>query len=308
MSRRGNARVAYRDIDGLLLFDKSVGPSSNQALQRVRRLFRARKAGHCGSLDPFASGVLPICFGEATKFSNYLLDADKIYRAECRLGIRTATGDVEGEVLEALPVRVTEADVRAAMAGLTGDIEQVPPMYSALRHEGKRLYQLARAGETVARKPRPIRIHRFELCELEGERLSFEVFCSKGTYVRTLAEDLGAALGCGAHLTALRRTAVDQFDESDSTDEAGLLSLAEQGEAALDARLLSISTMLAHIPERRLTEEEARAIRHGKAISNASDAVPGIHRLVDSGGGFIGLGEISPEGVVKAKRLMNTGR
>ncbi len=308
MSRRSADRGAWRDVDGLLLFDKSVGLSSNQALQRVRRLYRARKAGHCGSLDPLASGLLPICFGEATKFSAYLLDADKVYRADCKLGVTTDTGDAEGEIIDSRPVDVSETDVRAAMTGLTGDIEQVPPMYSALRHEGRRLYELARAGETVERKPRSIRILRFELLELDGDRLTFEVHCSKGTYVRTLAEDLGAALGCGAHLTALRRTAVQQFDAAQSIDEAGLSSLLEQGEAAIDARLVSISTMLAHFPEWRLTDAQTRAIRHGKSISNPPGTTPGLHRLVDPEGEFIGLGEIAPDGSLKAKRLMNTGR
>ena len=308
MSRRSAAHGAWRDVDGLLLFDKPVGLSSNQALQRVRRWYRARKAGHCGSLDPLASGLLPICFGEATKFSSYLLDADKVYRADCRLGISTDTGDAEGEIVERRPVEVSTSAVRAAMAGLTGEIEQVPPMYSALRHQGRRLYELARAGETVERQPRSIRIFRFDLLELDGDRLVFEVHCSKGTYVRTLAEDLGKALGCGAHLTALRRTAVQQFDAAQSLDEAGLVSLAEQGEAATDARLIPISTMLAHFPECRLTAAQTRAIRHGKSVPDPAGTTPGIHRLVDPEGEFIGLGEIAPEGSLKAKRLMNTGR
>ena len=308
MSRGSGGRVAWRGVDGLLLFDKSVGLSSNQALQRVRRLYRARKAGHCGSLDPLASGLLPICFGEATKFSSYLLDADKVYRADCQLGVTTDTGDAEGEVVVRRPVEVSEAGLRTAMAGLTGEIEQVPPMYSALRHQGKRLYELARAGETVERRPRSIRIFRLDLLEFEGDRLVFEVHCSKGTYVRTLAEDLGEALGCGAHLTALRRTAVQQFDAATSLDEAALSALAGQGEAEIDARLIPIPIMLAHFPECRLTDAQTRAIRHGKSISDPVGATSGIHRLVDPEGDFIGLGEIAGEGELKAKRLMNTGR
>jgi len=179
--------------------------SSNAALQKVRWLFNANKGGHTGSLDPLATGVLPLCLGEATKFSQYLLDADKAYVTEARLGMTTATGDAEGDVLEIKPVNVTLADVEALLPRFTGEIDQVPPMYSALKHEGQPLYKLARAGETIERKARTITISQLKVLGLEGDRLQLEVHCSKGTYIRSLVEDIGAALGCGAHVSALRR-------------------------------------------------------------------------------------------------------
>ena len=308
MSRRGAARGDTRDVDGFLIFDKPVGVSSNRALQRVRRRFRARKAGHCGSLDPLASGVLPICLGEATKFSSYLLDADKAYRADCRLGVTTTTADAEGEVVVTRPVAVTVAEVHAAMDGLRGVIEQVPPMYSALHHEGKRLYELARAGETVTRQPRKVSISGLELIELDGDRLVFDVRCSKGTYVRTLAEDLGEALGCGAHLTGLRRTAVGRFALEQSLDEAALDALAEAGEDRLDSVLLPVEAMLEHFPPCRLTAQEARAIRQGKVLEGVVFEAPGIHRLFAPDEVYLGLGEIAENGRLRAKRLMNTAR
>lgn len=205
-------RSKRRDVDGILIFDKPLGMSSNAALQKVRWLFNASKGGHTGSLDPLASGVLPLCLGEATKFSQYLLDADKTYITEARLGMTTSTGDAEGEVLEIKPCQVTLAEVQALLPRFTGEIEQIPPMYSALKHDGQPLYKLARAGETVERKPRSVTIRQLTLLGLEGDRLRLQVHCSKGTYIRTLVEDIGAALGCGAHVAELRRVQAGPFD------------------------------------------------------------------------------------------------
>ncbi|MDX1381649.1 MAG: tRNA pseudouridine(55) synthase TruB, partial [Xanthomonadales bacterium] len=226
-----------RPVHGIVLLDKPAGLSSNQALQRVKRLYDAQKAGHTGNLDPFATGMLPACLGEATKTAGFMLDADKRYRAVAELGTRTGTGDPEGATVETAPVPELDEDrIRAAMAGLTGEIRQVPPMHSALKHQGRPLYELARRGETVERKARQVTIHALELLDWTSPRLEFEVHCSKGTYVRVLAEDLARALGTVAHLVALRRLEVAPFDPQ------GMVTLAqlEQSQAAgtLDAHLL----------------------------------------------------------------------
>ncbi|MGB5440817.1 MAG: tRNA pseudouridine(55) synthase TruB, partial [Gammaproteobacteria bacterium] len=204
-----------RPVNGILLLDKPAGVTSNAALQIVKKLYRARKAGHTGSLDPLATGLLPICFGEATKISGFLLDADKDYLVTCKLGERTTTGDAEGEVEQRRPVeRVTEKLVRKAMQGFIGDIEQIPPMYSALKHKGERLYKLARQGIEVERAPRQVTIFEMELTDFSLPEATFRVHCSKGTYVRTLIEDIGEVLGCGAHVIRLRRLGVGPFDSS----------------------------------------------------------------------------------------------
>jgi len=234
-------RRDYRDIDGILILDKPIGVSSNQALQQVRKLFRARKAGHCGSLDPLATGVLPICLGEATKFSSYLLGANKSYRAICRLGQTTTTGDAEGEVTATAAVCVDAAQIEEVLPCFVGEIEQIPPMYSALKHQGKRLYQLAREGKQVEREPRRIRIYRLELLSFDGENLEIDVSCSKGTYIRTLAEDLGKRLGCGAHIVGLHRSSVDAFDEDDVVTMEHLQSLQQPQDAdRLESVLLPV--------------------------------------------------------------------
>jgi tRNA pseudouridine55 synthase len=302
---RGGGR---RDIDGVLLLDKPLGGSSNLALQRVRRLFNARKAGHCGSLDPLATGLLPICLGQATRFSSYLLGAAKTYRASCRLGQVTATGDAEGEIIAQRPVDVDLARVSAALAGFVGRIEQVPPMYSALKHEGRRLYELAREGREVERKPREVEIFHLELLQFDSPVLDFEVRCSSGTYVRTLAEDIGEALGCGAHLTALRRTEVDDLSVADACTLERIEALAGQGGAALDALLRPASAALARYPRLDLDTDSAIRIRHGKRFAAPAARDPGLYRLFAADGDFIGLGEIGPDGLVGAKRLMNTAR
>jgi len=307
MGKRGRSRD-YRDVDGILILDKPVGCSSNQALQQVRTLYRARKAGHCGSLDPLASGVLPVCLGEATKFSSYLLGANKTYRATCRLGETTTTGDAEGEVVERRPVRVDKAQISQCFAQFVGEITQIPPMYSALKHQGKRLYQLAREGKEVERKPRQVKIFHLELLSFSTDCLSFEVSCSKGTYIRTLGEDIGALLGCGAHLTALRRTTVDTFVEQDAVTLERLQLLEQQGGHQLDDLLLPVTMALTQFPELTLNASSSLEISQGKRIQLGASGPAGLCRLMTDEGRFLGLGEVAPDGELAAKRLMNTAR
>ena len=247
-------RVPRRALHGVLLLDKPSGLSSNDALQRARRLYRAEKAGHTGTLDPLASGLLPICFGAATKFAQASLDADKAYRATLALGVTTTTGDAEGEVVARRPVRVDRGAIDAACARFVGPLDQVPPMHSALKHRGRALYDYARAGVSVERAPRRVTVRRLDVVESDGERLVLDVVCSKGTYVRTLAEDLGAALGCGAHLSALRRTASGALRVEDA---ATLDALQALDEAQRDARLLPPDVLVAHWPPVSLPDDEA---------------------------------------------------
>ena len=298
----------FRDVDGILLLNKPRGLSSNQALQRARFLYRARKAGHCGSLDPLATGVLPVCFGQATRFSGYLLGAGKAYRASCRLGQTTASGDAEGEVLQTREVDVDAAQVETVLARFRGPIEQVPPMYSALRHEGKRLYQLAREGQSVDRPSRPVTIYRLELLDLEAGRLDIDVACSKGTYIRTLAEDIGAALGCGAHLASLHRYRVEDFVEDDAHGLDELETLQHDDPEQLDRLLLPVDATLARFPELELDADRSRDMRHGKAVFVDPPGPPGLYRIRACEGVFLGLGELAENGQLKAKRLMNTAR
>jgi len=298
----------YRDVDGILLLDKPQGLSSNQALQQVRKLFAARKAGHCGSLDPLATGVLPICLGEATKFSSYLLGANKAYRASCRLGQTTSSGDAEGEILETAAVAVERTQIDQALAQFVGEIEQVPPMYSALKHEGRRLYQLAREGREVERAPRAVTIFHLDLLGFDGETLDIDVSCSKGTYIRTLAEDIGKLLGCGAHISALHRYRVGAFDESGAVSMAELQHSATAGREALDATLLPVSAALEQYPQLDLDAARSVDISHGRVVELEAPAAPGLCRLNSADGCFLGLGEVAENGQLKAKRLMNTAR
>ena len=297
-----------RDVDGILLLDKPAGMSSNQALQRARAIFGARKAGHGGSLDPMATGLLPLCFGEATKFSSYLLGADKGYRATCKLGQTTTSGDAEGEVVDTRPVDVERDRLMQVLADFRGEIEQVPPMYSALKHQGKRLYQLARAGQTVERAPRSVVISQLDLIEFDGERIEIDVTCSKGTYIRSLAEDIGEALGCGAHLTALRRTRVDEFDLDRAISLDSLQQRRDEDASGLDALLLSISAGLHHFPRFDLSPVEGEALCQGRRLPAPAEVTPGVYRLHDAEGRFLGLGEVLEDALLKAKRLVNTGR
>ncbi|SDS90565.1 tRNA pseudouridine55 synthase [Halopseudomonas sabulinigri] len=299
------AKKQRRAIDGILIFDKPLGMSSNQALQKVRWLFNANKGGHTGSLDPLASGVLPLCLGEATKFSQYLLDADKAYITEARLGMTTTTGDAEGDVLEIKPVDISLEQVQARLPQFTGDIEQVPPMYSALKHEGQPLYKLARAGETVERKARAVTISQLTILGLEGDRLQLEVHCSKGTYIRTLVEDLGAALGCGAHVASLRRSIAGPFDLSQSVTLKALEALhAEGGPEALDHLLLPMDSGLEDWPVLELTEQTAYYLNHGQAVRVPGSPAFGKVRLKDAEGRFLGIGEMTEDARVAPKRLL----
>ncbi len=292
-------RHARRAVHGVLLLDKPSGLSSNHALQQARRLLNAAKAGHTGTLDPLASGLLPLTFGEATKFSQQLLDADKTYRAVARLGQTTTTGDAEGEILRRRPVAADAAALERALTGFRGDIEQVPPMHSALKHQGRPLYELAREGVEIARPPRAVRIHRLEAIGLDGERFEFEVCCSKGTYVRTLAEDIGEVLGCGAHLTALCRTAIGPLSLRQA---ATLERLAQLEEAARDQLLAPMDSLLGHLPRRLLDAQQAGVVLHGGSIE--ADLPAGTEASLYSPSGFIGLGRVDAAGRLWPKRLV----
>lgn len=304
MSRKRNSR---RAVNGLLLLDKPAGMSSNEALQQVKRLFNAQKAGHTGSLDPLATGMLPICLGEATKISGFLLDADKRYRMTCKLGIKTATGDAEGEVLERRSVpQLDAAQLEAALARFRGEIQQIPPMYSALKHQGERLYKLARQGQEVERAPRTVMIHELRVLRQGGDEIDLEVACSKGTYVRALAEDLGEALGCGAHVSALRRLAVGPYREPEAMitlDE--LRHLAADGFAALDARLLAVESALYDWPQIRLSADSAFYMRQGQAVLIPKAPTSGWVRLYDQHERFLGVGEVQDDGKVAPRRLFH---
>jgi len=295
-----------RPVHGIVVLDKPAGITSNHALQRVRRLFDAQKAGHTGSLDPMATGVLPLCLGEATKISGYLLDADKSYRFTCGLGVRTDSGDADGEVVERRPVEAIDAAaVEAALTPLRGEILQVPPMHSALKHRGQALYRYAHRGEQVERPPRRTVIHRLECIAIGASELVLEVTCAKGTYVRTLAEDIGEALGCGAHVTALRRLAAGPFAEADAVNTETLESAAEQGREALDALLLPPEEALADWPQLVARGELAHFLRQGQPVQIPGAPAEGLVRLHDGDGVFFGLGQIRDDGRVAPKRLMN---
>jgi tRNA pseudouridine55 synthase len=296
----GRARkVAWRRIDGVLLLDKPAGMSSNAALQRVRRLFRAERAGHTGTLDPLATGLLPILLGDATKFGSELLDADKRYRATIALGVRTSTGDAEGEVIERHPVAVDRARIDVVLVRFVGAIAQIPPMHSALKRAGRPLYAYARAGETVERAPRTVTIHALRVEAFNADRLEIDVRCSKGTYIRTLAEDIGAALGCGAHLAALARTEVGSFRLADAHALAAL-------EGALDADriLLPPDVLLGALPSIVLEVPAARRFAHGQPVVVAEGAPAGRLRAYDPGGTLLGVGERGADGQLRPRRLV----
>lgn len=300
-NRRGRA------VHGILLLDKPAGMTSNRALQTVKRLFDARKAGHTGSLDPMATGLLPVCLGEATKISAFLLEADKHYRFTVRLGERTDSGDADGEMVETRPVDgVDAAAVEAALEGLRGEIEQVPPMHSAVKRGGRPLYEYARRGESVAREPRRTHVHRLELAGIDGRDVTLEVQCAKGTYVRTLAEDLGASLGCGGHVVALRRTGAGPFVDPEMIPLEVLRERAERaGPAALDELLRPIDEALAAWPRLEVGAEVADFLRQGQAVQVPRAPAAGLLRLYQRGNGFIGMGRIQDDGRVAPKRLMN---
>ncbi|WP_396330364.1 tRNA pseudouridine(55) synthase TruB [Burkholderia anthina] len=299
-------RVPRRALDGVLLLDKPIGLSSNDALIRAKRLLLAKKAGHTGTLDPLASGLLPLCFGEATKFSQDLLEADKTYEATMRLGVRTTTGDAEGDVLDTRAVECDLVAVEAALARFTGAIVQVPPMYSALKRDGKPLYEYARAGQTVEREGRNVTIHALDLLACELPDVTFRVTCSKGTYVRTLAEDIGEALGCGAHLTMLRRTGVGAL----TLEHAVTLDmLSDAAEAARDAWLQPVDALLSTFPLVRLDEASAKRFLHGQRLPlsalDAIDAAEGGRVRVYDAQRLLGVAR-KANGVLAPERLVVT--
>jgi tRNA pseudouridine55 synthase len=286
---------------GVLLLDKPAGLSSNVALQRVRRLFAWSKAGHTGTLDPLATGLLPICLGEATKFSHALLDADKRYEATIRLGFMSSTGDAEGAIEPYGEPDFTEARLHQVLASYVGPIDQTPPMHSALKKDGKPLYRYARAGQTIARLPRKIIINALQLTDKKDEVLKIIVDCSKGTYIRVLAEDIGKSLGCGGYLLALRRTGIRDLGLKNAI---GLDHLGELDEPARAARLLPVDRLVEILPAINLDQEASRRIVNGLAVSIAS-AAAGLVRLYDEDGAFMGLGERLGDGVLIPKRLIS---
>jgi len=297
-------RIPRRAVNGILLFDKPRGFSSNDALQRVKRLFRADKAGHTGNLDPLATGMLPICFGQATKLCGHLLDSDKRYLARVRVGERTATGDREGEVVQRSDASLLTRDaLEQVLPAYTGTIRQVPPMYSALKHQGQRLYALAREGVEVERQAREVTIHALQLTDWAPGEFELDVRCSKGTYIRTLAEDIAAALGQCAHLIALRRTEVSPFEGALRTWE-DLETAAGQGESALDACLLDPAAAVRDWPQVRLDPDRAHYMARGQAVRIAATPPAGRVAVLDQAGRLIGLAEIDADGMVAPKRWM----
>lgn len=292
-----------RPVDGVLLLDKPAGISSNQALQKAKHLFMAAKAGHTGSLDPFATGLLPLCIGEATKFSHYLLDADKTYVATLRLGATSTTGDTEGDILVGPELDVRKAQVEKVLLRFTGEISQVPPMYSALKHQGKALYEYARAGVEIERPARQVTIHQLRMIEFESPSLTIEVSCSKGTYIRTLAEDIGQALGCGAYLTQLRRTHTGAFDLAAAVTLEYLESLSLEQR---DTLLLGADILIGDLPEAELDADSAFYLCRGQSVWLPGKRALGDIRLYGEGRRFLGVGEVMPDGKVAPRRLLQT--
>lgn len=292
-------KKAWRQVDGVLLLDKPLGLSSNDALQKARRLFSAAKGGHTGTLDPLATGLLPLCFGEATKFSADLLDADKTYEAELLLGVETDSGDVDGQVVASAAVNVGASEISAVLPRFTGPIEQVPPMHSALKRDGRPLYELARQGVVVDRAPRAVTIHAIELLSFAGDRVRLRVACSKGTYIRVLAIDIGRALGCGAHLVALRRTRVADLDLARAVTLAELEALTEDERSS---RLLPVDALLQSLPVLDVEGEAEQRFRHGNPVDLPAGLGGKIR--VYAAGRLIGIGEPGPDGRLWPKRLV----
>jgi tRNA pseudouridine55 synthase len=302
---RRRDRPRWRRVDGIVLLDKPLGLSSNDALQRVKKLFNAERAGHTGSLDPLATGLLPICLGEATKLCGILLDGDKHYRASVVLGVSTTTGDGEGqERARSDASLVTRVDVERALPQFRGPISQIPPMYSALKQQGQALYKLARSGQEVERPPRAVHIHRLEIISFEPGRLELDVVCSKGTYIRTLAEDMAAAIGQQAHLGGLRRIGAQPFDEAAPMIRFdSLQAAAEQGQARLDELLLPAIAGLSHWQRWQADEEQLPLLAGGRRIK-ASGLKPGRVAVVDARNRLCGMARVEPDGVVAPERWL----
>ncbi len=293
-----------RDVTGIVVIDKPSGASSNQVLQQVKRLFNAKKAGHTGALDPLATGVLPICLGEATKVSAYLLESDKRYEVTCQLGIETDTGDSEGQIISQSSVpELDTATLTTTLDRFTGPQRQVPPMYSALKFQGQPLYKLARQGIDVDRKARNITIYDIQLLDLNKETFRLSVSCSKGTYIRTLIEDIGRALGCGGHVTALRRTQAAMYKIEQAHTLEVLQHAATTGQARLDACLISVEEALPDWPAIYVTEMQETALRHGQVISTQAQYKQEQVRLFSPNNTLIGLGRMTPQQKIYPKRI-----
>ncbi len=294
-----------RDVNGVLVLDKPTRWTSNCALQTVKKLFAARKAGHTGSLDPLASGILTICLGQATKLSSFLLDSDKHYVVEGRLGEKTDTGDSEGEIIDRQPppADLNRHQAERVLAEFTGPIEQIPPMYSALKHRGQRLYDLARRGIEVERAPRQVTIYELVLLDVERDRLRFSTRCSKGTYVRTLFEDIATALGSCGHVTALRRTGAGPYTEDDIVTFKDLNERAAEGAEALDVFLRPADSVLPGWPAVRLSTELTYYVRQGQPVVVPGTPDQGWVRLYGEDAGFLGVGEVTPDRRVAPRRL-----
>jgi tRNA pseudouridine55 synthase len=300
-----------RDVNGILVIDKPQGVTSNGILQQVKRLYGAAKAGHTGALDPLATGVLPLCFGEATKFSQMMLDSDKAYITTAKLGIRTETGDSEGAVVEEKPVpALTEAQVEAVLENFRGDIQQVPSMYSALKHQGKPLYEYAREGIVIDRPARPVTIYELKLLAVREQELDLAVTCTKGTYIRSLVEDIGEALGCGAHVSALRRTLASGYTLANARDVKDLEAMRERGDS-LDGLLLPPESALTMFPEHRLAGPALVSILNGQPVRIPGQSLEGFVRIYGDRS-FVGLAEAMPEGddtnLVPRRLVKNNGR
>ncbi len=295
-------------VDGLLLLNKPPGLSSNQALQRVKWLLNARKAGHTGSLDPAATGMLPLCFGEATKVCPFLLNADKTYRVTAKLGVATDTGDAEGSETERMDVpEHSEDQWRAILAGFMGDSTQIPPMYSALKKDGKRLYELARKGITVERDARPVRVDEIELLEVAGTRVVFRVRCSKGTYIRVMVEDIAKVAGTVAHTARLHREEVGDFLAADMLDMSTLEAAAEAGTESIREYLMSPDVALAGYPAVNVSQADGQRFSGGMVVSGAEEGLQGLVRVYSDEPQFLGVGEAAGDGSVAPKRVFLTG-
>ena len=299
-------RKRGRDIHGVFLLDKPQGMSSNDIMQKVKRIFQANKAGHTGALDPLATGMLPICLGEATKFSQFLLDADKRYLVTAKLGERTDTSDAEGQIVETRDVNVKTPEILTTLEQFRGNILQEPTMFSALKYNGKPLYEYARQGITVEREARPITIFELNFIEYNAPYLTLEVHCSKGTYIRTLVDDLGEALGCGAHVTMLRRTAVADYPTEKMLDWHALQNLAEQQDLSLlDALLLPMDTAVAKLPALTLNESQTQGIGFGQRIKfDNPNRLQGQVRLFSHENRFLGVAVIDENNVIRPQRLV----
>ncbi|RUO38735.1 tRNA pseudouridine(55) synthase TruB [Aliidiomarina shirensis] len=310
-----------RAIDGVILVDKPIGESSNRILQQVKRVFYAQKAGHTGALDPLATGMLPVCLGESTKFAQFLLDADKAYRVVAEFGIRTNTSDADGEVVERKDVHVTAEQVQQALSQFRGDIKQVPSMFSALKHEGKPLYDYARRGITIEREARPITIYSLEVVSIDLPFVTLDVRCSKGTYIRSLVDDLGQVLGCGAYVKSLHRTAVGDYPSADMVPLADLQAMVSERDdpadfdyAALDALLLPVDAPVTQLPQMLVSHEDDYALLHGQPLNTPPEPVyengelaiePSLVRVRNKATGqFLGVAERRPNGEYWPKRVL----